>query len=319
MSRVLHLIPVGISLLDAIDKKKVAAEVRTALQKTLNPAVLHNQAGFQAATESVRTAIRAATDATSGRLNFANLLPGVAGPLKGLRGRSELCAEWQSVKVEITGPPAGDPDEGHAYVLIATDTDAGLRAGAFVAAGFASDADVYYVDDPEPEFRSRVIEPGQAYLCRTPGLDLANPEKITEGTWRALGHIGHAIAETARRASRGRWRVVLHLSGGYKAMMPYLLILAEGINSVFKAPDRTIKGRKPALKAFVLHESADEHRVDCPVRALEGKLFANLLELKEAYDASVLNELRSSGLLGLCVDTDTGALTTAGVIMVQVP
>jgi hypothetical protein len=313
------VVPVGISLLNALDRKLMDREIRTALRNALNPAVLRGQAGPQGPPDPVRQAIRAASRQASGRLDFATLLPGVAGPLQALRGRPDLCAEWQSVAVETNNPPAGDPDDGRpAYVFISTDTDEGLRAGTFLAAGFSGDTNVYYVDNPQAEFRSRAIEPGQAYLCRVPGLDLAKAAGINDGTWRAIGDIGHTIAETARLAPDGRWRVVLHLSGGYKAMIPYLLVMAEGINSVCKNPDRTTKGREPTLRAFMLHESDDSYRVDVPVRALEGKLFADLLTVKQADEDGTLPAERSSGLFGLCVD-HTGRLTTLGTIMVRVP
>jgi hypothetical protein len=69
---------------------------------------------------------------------------------------ADLCAEWASVRT-VTDRRS-TPDTDAAYVLIATDTDDGLRAATLVAARYAPGVPIRYVDDPHTG--PAVIEPG---------------------------------------------------------------------------------------------------------------------------------------------------------------
>lgn len=310
MSLVLHVVPVGLSIDHGIGKAKSLpiGVTRGGFQRTLHPEVMRARGGPE---RPVRDAVRAATGDAC-RLDL-DALPGAFDMVRAAHSHPKLCAEWESVHEEMGDPPPGDPHDGHAYVFIGTDTELGLRAGVLIAAGTAGSADppsvVRYVDDPDTEdFRATAITPGDVYLCRVPGLDLAKPDGMTDATWRALGGIGHVIAESARRPPHPhRWRVVLHLSGGYKAMIPYLLAMGEAINSVFC--DRELNPHGAEIRAWALYEWSEGARVPLPVRALRDDPYQDLYTLREKADRNALHEIHGGNLIGACLDK-TGTTPT---------
>lgn len=321
MSLVLHVVAVGLSINDGLNGIEVAVPSadRKAVKNALQPDVLRTRGDDQ---NVVRRTIM---DHQRGMaVDLPGLLGAAADAVNRLRGSYRLCAEWTSIHVEADSPPPGDQHDGHAYVLVATDTEPGLRAAALVAAGLPGTPPVQYVDDPGlDDFRGTQITPGHAYLCRVPGLDFTRPEDIDKDalTWRALGSIGHTVAESAANPSPHRWRVVVHLSGGFKALIPYLLVVAEGINSVFGQPDRVSPTAVPSLSAVILHEKSQDKRVAIPVRALKSYLYSQLLRLTKNADpatGTVTGESENA-LDGLCLDAARGALTTMGKIMVAIP
>lgn len=307
MTLTMHVLPVGTSLLAKTDDLGD-------LDNVLPP-------GTFDPLSSVRQKLFQATNGDTLALDVDSLIPKTARTaLSGANHR--LCAEWTSVAAHRAHSPGASHDD--AFVLIATDTDDGLRAAALVATHYAPEARIHYVDDPltdAPEF----IEPGGLYVYRIPELDLAAKNPPNQ-TWSALGSVGHAIAATASQATRNCWNVVLHLSGGYKALIPYLLVMAEGINSVFCCPERVAADREPSLRAIALHESGigdtdrDPILVDLPIRALQGDLFTKAVELKPYLESNPINGINWDDLLGWVIERngDRRRLSRTGIILVGV-
>lgn len=303
----MHVLPVGLSLLNVLKNRLPAAS------NALDPQRLAQDAqGYRLAAVLAR-----ATTYPDHELRLDGLLAEPAREALVHPAREHLCAEWASVRLVAQGQPA--PPGVVAYVLIATDTDDGLRAATLVAARYANGKLLRYLDDPGTG--PLAIEPDTVSIYRIPGLDLAAgvPGRTA---WETLGRLGHAIARTAADAIADRWDVVLHLSGGYKALMPYLLVLAEGINSVisYRAADMPPQ-RRPTLRAVATHESNDRALVDLPVRCLSEDLYIAARNLKAALGPS--NSVTGTAwdvLVGLALESkgQRRNLTPLGTILVNV-
>lgn len=214
-------------------------------------------------------------------------------------------------------------DADAAYVLIASDTDDGLRSAIMVAAQYADR--VIYI--PEPiDARELRIEPRETYVFRIPRLDLGT-DKPNDRTWLSLGSVGHVIARTARQAAVTPWSVLLHLTGGYKAMMPYLLVMAEGIRSVFEQSRNIADRRAPTLRALSVHE--DERatplprlrQVELPIRWVEGIPLEDLRDIADhtAGGPSIF-DFRDKWVpyYGQWITDGGGRLSEAGMILTRV-
>jgi hypothetical protein len=286
---ILHVVPVGLSLLDHIELPDSTITAREALAWATGPT---QELDWQ-------------------RLASAGLAP-VSVP-------EDSAAEWTSIAAVMREPRYASAG-GEAYVFLATDTDDGVCAATLVAARYQHTT-VHYLHEPLAA-RRRVLEPGDVYLCRIPDLDLGTI-KPTSTTWRSLGAAGRLVADTARQAG---WQVIVHLSGGYKAMIPYLMVLAEGIHSVLC--DVPLGEASPSqIRAVALHESSVRSGkpvvIDVAVRAVRGDLFDDVKELAaatrsggESVGAGVADDL-----LGLLIEEaseQTRTLTEAGLIMVNV-
>jgi hypothetical protein len=175
------------------------------------------------------------------------------------------------------------------------------------------------------------IEPGEVYLFRIPDLLFRIPDldlgtgRPNDQTWLSLGSVGHVIARTARQATVTPWSVLLHLTGGYKAMMPHLLVMAEGIRSVFMDADNIPSGRAPALRAVSVHEHeqrtpvAQLRQVELPIRWVEG---CPLQDLRDIADHTA-NDLGIFGgkwpaHRGQWITEGGGRLSEAGMILTRV-
>jgi hypothetical protein len=316
VSLVLHVVPVGLSLdVQVTQKRIVHGAERELLHRALDPERLRTRRGL---TNPVLAALRQATVLPGGLLDAAMLLGPALDLVAALGARPQLCAEWTSVRAELDAAPAEDPHQGHAYLLLASDTAEGLRTATLVAHGLAGTTPVRYVDDPRATaFRRDLIRPSEVVLCRIPGLDFADEHGLGAATWDALGAVGNVVAASALNpALADRWRVVLHLSGGYKALIPYLLVMAEAVNSVFHDPERG--GRQPpVIHAMMLQEFSEGRRLAVPVRSFQNALYAELVTLARHAREGTLASVTSGSLLGLCLDRDK-RLTPMGRIMVAV-
>jgi hypothetical protein len=291
---ILHLVPVGLSLLDHIESPDSALTVREALQ-------------------------HAATGPTQ-QLDWGRLGP--AGlPRPATAADAGMAAEWTSLTA-TTAQPRYASVAGEAYVFIATDTDDGLRAATLIAERYQHSA-IHYLDEPLAAGRP-VLEPDDVYVCRIPDLDLGI-RTPTPTTWRSLGAVGRLTADTATQTARGEWHVILHLSGGYKAMIPYLMVMAEGVHSRLR--DRSLESAgRPLIRAVAIHDSSLAQRpivIDVPVRAIEGDLLADVKKLAKAArpDSDLVDAGVGEDLLGLLLEREserTRRLTEAGLIMVSV-
>ncbi|GDY29089.1 hypothetical protein [Gandjariella thermophila] len=314
MTLTMHVLPVGVSLLN--EENGAPRTVRRAL----DPATSH--------TEDRRVDVELAHRAGGnvGPLTVAALVgEEVCDRLR--RADAEWCAEWTSVEAYKNQPEYVAPT-GESYVLIATDTTEGLRAAFLAATRYALDGTITYVNDPLAA-RTQPIEPGRVYLLRVPGLDLTETGEgpRTDHPWRALGAIGGMITETAMQAAHGTWHVVLHCSGGYKPVLPYLLVMAEGIRTEFEHRHPQDRRPKPELTAAATHRSkpgSPEHIVELPVRYLTGrpltKARALVNQLKQEGRDTELSADEYSDIAGMLLKEDTGGrltLSQSGLIMTE--
>ncbi len=203
-------------------------------------------------------------------------------------------------------------------MLIATDSDAGLRAATLVAARYQHTT-IRYVHEPLTVGRL-LIRVGDVYICRIPDLDLG-ARQPTSTTWRSLGAVGRLVAETAEQTPGGDWNVVVHLSGGYKAMIPYLMVLAEGIHSRLRDSQdiRAVAihdpeaGKDPTISRIV---------VPIPVRRLEGYLLSEAEKLKKMTrpDSDIVGSDAPKDLSGLFIQRENSGyrVTAPGLITVNV-
>jgi hypothetical protein len=308
----MHVLPVGRSLLGRVEAEPALA----ALESVLRPGMF-DPAGNPA--QKVAAELARLADPRTGLLNLRDILIEDAQRAVLRSDDPKLCAEWTSVAVERLRAA----ESGAAYVLIASDTDDGLRSAIMVAGQYAEH--VTYVPEPT-KARDMRIEPGEVYLFRIPDLDLGTG-RPNDQTWLSLGSVGHVIARTARQATLTPWSVVLHLTGGYKAMMPYLLVMAEGIRSVFKDPANIPSGRAPTLRAVSVHEHeyktpvAKLRQVELPIRWVGG---TPLNDLRKIADHTVNDPgIRVFGdewatYHGQWITEGGGRLSEAGMIVTRV-
>jgi hypothetical protein len=143
-------------------------------------------------------------------------------------------------------------------VLIPSDTPDGLLAGLWNAVALTGKnaSRVRYL----PEASRRLPDPpglrGKAVLVRVDGLDVGD-EGGFRTAMRGLGWLGHNLLTTGGVPEDEPFR--FYLSGGYKAAIPYLIGLAEGLRSL--APEREVT-------ACVLHEDTDSKVIGLPLRWL---------------------------------------------------
>jgi hypothetical protein len=296
---------VGISLLGRIDAGALPA-LAPALRPT--PAqVVGNPAG--AVRAMLRWATRADTVLPADVLLTDAQLQQVRHP-----DSRVLSAEWSTVDAARDSQSGAD-----AIILLASDTDDGLRSALFVAARYPGE--IRYLDDPLGWDLPPPVTPGGVYLCRIPGLNLARSILATP-VWRALGRVGRLVAYDARSADR---QVVFHLSGGYKAVIPYLMVMAETLRSILRDRELCTPGTFSTVRAAALHESAAA-LIDVPVRWWPTELWNQIKELAEwlrdlAAPETVDVPTRFDELVGLLLDRDgrRRTLNRYGWIMVNMP
>ncbi len=297
---IMHLVPVGLSLLDDIELPDSPLTVREALQ--------------HAATDPHR------------ELDWNRLGPaGVPRPTATFDNRS--AAEWTSIAATTSEPRYASVD-GEAYVFIATDTDEGLRAATLVAERYQHSA-IRYLDEPLAS-GSPGLEPGDVYVCRVLDLNLGFKQP-TSITWRSLGAVGRMVANTASQSPHGEWHVVVHLSGGYKAMIPYLMVMAEAVHSRLR-DNRPDSAHRPSIRAVAVHElsltqasSGKPVVIDVPVRSIRQNLLKAAKKLTAAAqpDSDLVDADVADDLQGLFTEVVEGErkhrrLTSAGLITVNV-
>ncbi len=254
---VLHVITVGLSVSMSIEYGRCPGLENVLDPRSLAPTPLGGHL---------------ADRAVDGRLAVADF---PVDPIVLAATRPDTGAEWTSVEIYSAEASNALPSGAHArhhdsMLILSTDTPEGLRTATLVAGRYAAQRGI--------PIRLAGIEglplamprtPGEVVLSLIPDLDLSKKDgTLSDDTWTALGRWGKTIADTCRGL---QWDVVFHLNGGYKAFVPYFLVMAEGINTVFHqdAVDRALP--KSTVRAVTVHESAakeSRHLVDLPVRYL---------------------------------------------------
>ncbi|WP_017593830.1 hypothetical protein [Nocardiopsis potens] len=269
--RTVHLVSVGVSLFDNLQRgrqelidglgidRALAKRIRAAEKELRDP----ESEGFPAEESAKQAAwLREVTAPGSGteRQRLEKLLKEIEPENWPARASAELTA--LAVHRSGSGIPPADT-----VVLLASDTGRGLRAALFNAAALAGGdlKRVRYLHDPSDEIAAMR---GDIVIARLPGLDVGNDEGFTEAM-RGLGDIGRGVDRLLRP---GDTEAALHLSGGFKAALPFLLGLGEALRSL-RGPTK--------VKAYAVHElDPDQRAVELPLRHLP----ATLLE-KQLADA----------------------------------
>ncbi|MFI5592856.1 hypothetical protein ACIA5G_47945 [Amycolatopsis sp. NPDC051758] len=307
MTGILHVVPVGTSLLKHLAAdRRVSTPLRNALTGGTPLRGLLTQA-----------------DRGDGRLLLEPLLhqdPGQAATVT-----AELQQLTPNHSAELTALDAHDrtrterPAPGRdSIVLIATDTDDGLRAAALLAHLLASRAGSLprYADDPVTSPAGITVAAGQVLLVRIPRLDLDIGGAPDSRTWLSVGEIGRAVAHDLCDTGADR-RAVFHLTGGYKALLPYLLLTADAVATVV----RCRLGPGSRVSAQVLHETSGQP-VPLPVRWLTGTPLERAQDLSRSAgtrDHLVVDDLHDFRGTYLRDEPFTGRreLTEAGLILAR--
>ncbi len=303
---ILHVLTTGSSLLESITQRNDDD------YRSLAGALIPGAAGPDTVSEILLDA-RATADTA---LDLDRLLR--PEQQRTLAAASHLnAAEWASVHT-VRRPDQGFPtSDRDSYVFLASDTDDGLRAAALLAVGHDPSL-VHYLHEPL-DHGDRNILPGEGWICRVPRLDLGDARRRpTPRTWRSLGAIGRLVARTAEQQPDD-WTVVVHYSGGYKAIVPYAVVLAEAMRSRLR--ECTVP-----VRAVALHESSVRTEtpvvVEVPVRAMSCDLWADVKELRAALrrDSAEVPPGTTERLSGLMLEpsangrgstvTDPGLIST---------
>lgn len=277
MTTPVHVLPVGKSLIG-----RLVGSAKEALAGPWEPGPPHPPR-----MQHLRHVLQACT-ASDGVLDLTGFLGQDAANEERIREQlalldEDVCAETKQMAKQPL------PDTA-IVVLIATDTDDGLRAAALLGIRFAVQGGLTlrYLDNPLEN--TTPLRSGGVYVVRIPGLDLnpnrshrtAATEPLNHRTWWSVGELGRLLARVASDPDL-RAEMIMHLSGGYKALMPYLLVMTEGILSVAEHNVRGAGGDRPAvsLTAQVIHEEG-EQPIRLPIRSHRGRILGNLEELRDA-------------------------------------
>lgn len=167
-------------------------------------------------------------------------------------------------------------------ILICSDTSKGLLAGLWNAAALTGgDLDrVRY--SPAPDKVPADLR-GNAWFVRVPGLETGREAGFRE-VMRGLGLLGRNLLDSGEVPPDEPIR--FYLSGGFKASIPYLIGLAEGLRSL--SPKRD-------LEAYVLHELTKTSAIRLPLR----RLVANVVrsDLDSFKDDGIRDSKPQPGLL----------------------
>jgi hypothetical protein len=251
-----HFVSVGVSLLDSLD----APRQRTSLQPGLIQAIRDRRPQSLIAEQGHKTGNAASkwlTGVTSPQ-GSPSRDEGAAGLLSGVCAdvHPELWPSALSAELDTFARAAGPGHRlrrGDVAVLISSDTVAGLTAGLWNAAALtAADLSrISYLPVPgEPPGALR----GHAVLVRVPGLDAGDTTGFGEAM-EGLGRLGRNLLDAHEISTEESLR--FYLSGGFKAAIPYLIGLAEGLWSVDPRRD---------VSAWVLHDTTRSAAIRLPLR-----------------------------------------------------
>jgi hypothetical protein len=141
-------------------------------------------------------------------------------------------------------------------VLVCSDTPDGLLAGVWNAIGLTGGdlSRVRYLADP-----GGPLGPvrGNALVVRVSGMDAGSASGFQQAMG-GLGTLGRDLLGAGGLSPEEEFR--FYLSGGFKAAIPYLIGLAEGLASLPEAGP---------VRAFVLHETSQQSPpIELPLRKM---------------------------------------------------
>ncbi|MEU1900653.1 hypothetical protein ABZ512_19945 [Nocardiopsis dassonvillei] len=298
-----HLITVGVSLFDNLQVK------RTELRKTIEDSGLcarvasastefhdpDRETGDRAEDAGKASAwLRAVTSPDSGqeRKDLEDLLERVEPRMWPAR----ISAELSTLAARNPHTNSLELPDHDTALLVSSDTAKGLRAALFNAVVLAGgDLNrVRYLAEPLSQVHE---ERGKVVVVRLPGLDAGDSKGFVEAM-RGLGSLGQGVDRILEEAGDTAF---FHLSGGFKAALPFLLGLGEAL--------RSLRG-KSRVRAFALHElSRDLLSIELPLRSFSSRLLRE--EIAGAAEDGTLPP-RPAGrapLLGFAYETDEDGRT----------
>lgn len=255
-----HFISVGVSLLDSLEAARERQELKGHAQ--LVRAIRDRRPQHLLADQLIATA-EEASDWLARALTSAPAPFPADGPAGLLL---ETCAAvhpglWAAgLSAELDtfarAPGSSYPlHENDIAVLISSNTAVGLLAGLWNAAALVGGdlGRVCYLAEPgDPLTPSR----GRAVLLRIPGLDTGDDSGFAEAM-TGLGRFGRNLRDGKGISPDEPFR--FYLSGGFKAAIPYLIGLAEGLRSLDERRD---------VSAWVLHDATRSAAIRLPLRRL---------------------------------------------------
>ncbi|MFE1396443.1 hypothetical protein ACFW53_00725 [Nocardiopsis dassonvillei] len=298
-----HLITVGVSLFDNLQVTK------TELRKTIEDSGLRSR--IAAAEKEFYDTDRETGDRAEDASRASDWLCAVTTPdsgpdrknLEELLGRVEPRMWPARASAELSTLAARNPHtnslelpDHDTAVLISSDTAKGLCAALFNAVVLAGgDLDrVRYLAEPSERVHE---ERGKVVIVRLPGLDAGDSAGFVEAM-RGLGALGRGVDRVLEESGDTAF---FHLSGGFKAALPFLLSLGEAL--------RSLRG-KSRVRAFALHElSRDLLSVELPLRSFSLRLLRE--EIAEATKDGTLppKPAGMATLLGFAYEADEDGRT----------
>lgn len=276
------LVSVGVSLLES------AADYRKQTDRKVRDALRHYPPA------DLFRAITPATADTASQWLTGALSP-VGEPAHSPTNAAALqaratCAEsalWPSRMSAELDTFAGGAQAGHRLdradtaILICSDTAPGLLAGVWNAVALAAGdvSRLRYIVDPR-QVETSVA--GTVTIARVPGLDVGDQAGFIE----AMRWMGSLAKDLLDRPRPRREPLVCHLSGGYKAAIPYLIGLTEWIRSA---------GWGGPVDAFVQHETTLGQRIRLPLRQIPAETVRS--ELGAGWDEDGRRKSRPAGML----------------------
>jgi len=225
--------------------------------------------------------------ATSWRQEIGPLL----GPDEGVdltRWKPEVSAETNTIAHRLSSPSRLLEDR-HRAVLLASDTNAGLASAMLVATHLAQGVErIAHLAVPEFPGQNEWTDEfprGVVTVVSVKGMD-ATADRLRRSV-AGLGRVLRVVADQARANER----IEVHVTGGYKAAVLYLMTMTEVLAST----------RDPGLvEAWYLHEDGDQAvRID--LRRLSEEHVSRLRQaLTEVHDGRPLSPdlevFRTAGL-----------------------
>lgn len=167
------------------------------------------------------------------------------------------CQQPAKLSAEVASLHGHTPQPGalERLVLLASDTAEGVLAALLNAARLRKQV-IYH---PRPQLDSTaagypVLDEGMEeplHILRIPGLLPNSTDRFSE----AMAHVAVAMVWAGRLHRNAGEKLAIHLSGGYKATIPYLVTLAEYVRAAW-----------PPVQAWCLHEGdADDNPAPQPV------------------------------------------------------